>query len=338
MTFYSNFVRIKLKFYIRLEVPKISGLLVGIDGGGTSTEFVLCDFKGRVKNRVQLGPSNPNDIGFEKSYDVLKNGLSELLNPWGGLSARIDGMFAGLSGGTVGSNRERFRTFFQILLPNARCENGSDAENAITLGLEEKDGITLISGTGSVAFFQRNGRIGRVGGWGYLFDRAGGGYNIGHDGIYAALLAYDGLGPTTLLTKKLEAAIGMPVHEALPDFYRRGKQYIASFAPVVFAACEEGDPAAVEIINHTAAYLSELLLAAYKRLEGSSKTVALVGGIFKRSDIMLPFMKNKLKVDFDFIIPSFPPIFGAVWKAAKIAGIDIDPEFKKNFNLSWQSS
>ncbi|NLC46042.1 MAG: hypothetical protein GX766_02720 [Firmicutes bacterium] len=49
-------------------------------------------------------------------------------------------------------------------------------------------------------------------------------------------------------------------------------------------------------------------------------------------------MKNKLKVDFDFIIPSFPPIFGAVWKAAKIAGIDIDPEFKKNFNLSWQSS
>ncbi len=325
-----------MKFYTETEVLEINGLLVGIDGGGTCTDFVLCDFKGNVIHRLLLGPSNPNDIGFENSYEVLENGLAELLKPWGGFNARIDGMFAGLSGGTVGRNRERFRAFFQTLLPNARFENGSDAENAIALGLEEKDGITLISGTGSVAFFQKNCSIGRVGGWGYLFDRAGDGYNIGRAAIYAALLEFDGLGPSTLLTKKLEAAIGRPVNEALPDFYRKGKRYIASFAPVVFAACEEGDPTAVDIINHTANYLSELLLAAYRHLEGSSKTVALVGGIFKRSDVILPLMKSKLKMDFDFVLPAFPPIFGAVWKASRIAGIDAEPLFKKNFSLSLQ--
>ena len=48
-------------------------------------------------------------------------------------------------------------------------------------------------------------------------------------------------------------------------------------------------------------------------------------------------MKNKLKVDFDFIIPSFLPSSRSL-ESSQIAGIDIDPEFKKNFNLSWQSS
>lgn len=314
-----------------MEVFKISGLIVGIDGGGTSTDFILCDFGGNVKHRVVLGPSNPNDIGFEKSCEVLKNGLSELLGQWGGLNARIDGLFAGLSGGTVGKNKERFRIFFETLLPNSRCENGSDAENAIALGLEEKDGITLISGTGSVAFVQKGGSIKRIGGWGYLFDWAGSGYNLGRDAICAALWEFDGMGPSTLLTKMLETAMGMPVHEALPDFYRKGKRYIASFAPIVFSAYEQHDLVAVEIINNTANHLSELLLTAYKHLDGSSTTVVLVGGIFKRGDIILPLLKNKINMNLDFIAPVFPPIFGAIWKASRVAGIETDALFKNNF-------
>ena len=51
----------------------------------------------------------------------------------------------------MGRNRERFRAFFQTLLPNARFENGSDAETPC-FGARGKDSITLISGTGSVAF------------------------------------------------------------------------------------------------------------------------------------------------------------------------------------------
>ena len=43
-------------------------LLIGIDGGGTKTEFVLFTEHGRILRRVKLSCSNPNDIGLEKRH------------------------------------------------------------------------------------------------------------------------------------------------------------------------------------------------------------------------------------------------------------------------------
>ncbi|MBQ3075181.1 MAG: XRE family transcriptional regulator, partial [Clostridia bacterium] len=54
-------------------------VFVGIDGGGTKTEFVSFLADGTVIGRVVTEGSNPNDVGAEKCLDILFAGLSKLL-------------------------------------------------------------------------------------------------------------------------------------------------------------------------------------------------------------------------------------------------------------------
>ena len=44
---------------------------LGVDGGGTKTEFLWVDEGGRVALNEVLGCSNPNDIGKEAMVDML---------------------------------------------------------------------------------------------------------------------------------------------------------------------------------------------------------------------------------------------------------------------------
>ena len=49
---------------------------IGIDGGGTKTEIVICNLFGNIINRAFAGSSNPNDIGKENMLKVI-DGLIE---------------------------------------------------------------------------------------------------------------------------------------------------------------------------------------------------------------------------------------------------------------------
>lgn len=52
---------------------------IGIDGGGTKTEFLLADGCGNILGQAIKEGSNPNDKGLEVAYKVLSDGLKELL-------------------------------------------------------------------------------------------------------------------------------------------------------------------------------------------------------------------------------------------------------------------
>ena len=51
---------------------------LGIDGGGTKTDFALTDSEGNLLSRVILGASNPNDVGISAVQDVLLRGIIEV--------------------------------------------------------------------------------------------------------------------------------------------------------------------------------------------------------------------------------------------------------------------
>ena len=53
--------------------------------------------------------------------------------------------------------------------------------------MAEGTDMSVISGTGSVVFVRRDDGQVRLGGWGYLFDRAGSAYDMGRDAIRIAL-------------------------------------------------------------------------------------------------------------------------------------------------------
>ena len=79
-----------------MREPSSSPLYLGIDGGGTKTEFVLADGEGNILDRLILGPSNPNDIGMSTAKELLRDGIFRICgtHPLSNIS-----LFAGLAGG-----------------------------------------------------------------------------------------------------------------------------------------------------------------------------------------------------------------------------------------------
>ena len=82
--------------------------LLGIDGGGTKTEFLLTDLNGKELKRVILGGSNPVSVGIKNTFAVLNEGVTKLCE---GLNSGEISAFAGIASGKVGDNQKLLNEF-----------------------------------------------------------------------------------------------------------------------------------------------------------------------------------------------------------------------------------
>lgn len=253
-------------------------LYLGIDGGGTKTEFALADRDGRIVRSVCLGASNPSDIGIEGALDVLRSGIIEVC---GNIPKRSISVFAGIAGGMTDGIPEQISDFLSRF-GFANAKNGSDAMNAVAASLGDKDGITVIMGTGSVTFAQVNKKTYRVGGYGYLLGDAGSGFSLGREAILAALTYEDGSGEETALYEAVRAKCGARrVLDALGKFYSGGKREIAGYAPLVLDAYKSGDAVAKRILFTDLEKVANSVRGATKRLPDIKEPVRVVlcGGL-----------------------------------------------------------
>lgn len=282
--------------------------LLGIDGGGTKTEFLLTDLNRKEIRRVLLGTSNPVDIGIEACKKVLEDGITQVCS---GIRLRDVSVFAGLAGGITGTNKEAIHDFLSGF-NFAKCRNGSDIENALEMAFAGACGTVIIMGTGIIAYTQTPGGCERIGGWGYLIDKGGSGYNFGSDALESALKYIDGRGGSERINRLLEQELEMPVPQAIAQIYQRGKAYIASLAHTVFAAYQEGDPYAAEIIARNMKEVACLIEASLKK--STQTQVVICGGLCRYSDILKRFLP---KYDCDIRFITRPMVEGAVALAAK---------------------
>ena len=290
---------------------------LGIDGGGTKTDFLLCGKNGKQLALVTLGACNPNDVGFETTKQVLRNGILQVC---GSIPLRKIAVFAGLAGGITGHYQGLIHSFlaqFQF----AQVNNGSDAQNAVAVALGEHDGIVVIAGTGSIAFTQHQGALHRFGGFGYLLEEGGSGFAIGRDAIRAALHAEQHMGAPTKLEQTVRKKCNTAtILEAIGSLYEGGKRAFASFAPLVFDAYHEGDAVAQSILEYNAAKIAELVLhASYELPLDRSQKVMLVGGLTAHRDILIPLIEKHLPSSFQHTlsVSEAPVVHGAL----RLAGL-----------------
>lgn len=283
--------------------------LLGIDGGGTKTEFLLTDlYENRIK-RVVLGSSNPVNIGIENTKKILKTGITQIcenINP-----AEIS-LFAGLAGGITGNNKEIIGDFLSDFGFGA-FSNGSDTESALKIALGDDNGVVVIIGTGIVAFSQKNGTRRRIGGWGYLIDKGGSGFSFGSDALNSALCHLDGRGGSQLILSLIEKQLNKPLTDAISDIYSGGAAYVASFAPAVFEAFRNGDKEAEAIIGRNAREIALIIRTGFEFTENKA---VLCGGLCRYKDILEPILIKELNGSINLIFSDEPQINGAV-KLAK---------------------
>lgn len=307
--------------------------MLAIDGGGTKTDIVLFAENGQIERYLRGPGCNPNDVGFDGACRILTSLLLEVVPASQKTDWPLTSIFAGLSGGTIGDYRQRFRQFLQEMFPQTPAvETNSDAVSALSSGIGCGDGCVVISGTGSIVYARLSGELFRAGGWGYLLDRGGSGYDFGRDALYYALCAADGRGPDTALRGLVEDALGGEVTTAVQKIYQLGKPYIASLAPLVFSALDQGDWAAQEILRQNGKELAKTINGVSVRLpeEDVCQTV-LVGGVFHSFDKWEPFVIPWLKRRHRFCFPKLPPIYGSALEALHLVGKTPCPEFAEVF-------
>lgn len=304
---------------------------IGIDGGGTKTEFVATREDGKILQRVVLGPSNPNFVGPETTISILDRGLQEMRG-----IGQVSGLFAGISGGITSLHRGSIENFLRKKYPNAVTILDSDIGCVFGCAPDAEKCIAVITGTGSVVFGFDGKERHQVGGYGYLFDQGGSGFSIGRKAILYALRKSNGINPPSVLTELLESKAGGDLMNKIGDFYERGSDYIASYAPLVFQAADMGDEVAEDIIMSSFNVFAEEIKVIQDTMDVGNKVI-FAGGLGHQPKRLKQALMSKVRPDTEFIFPTLPPVYGACIQAIRAVGEPVDIKaFSEGFKKSYE--
>lgn len=282
---------------------------IAIDGGGTKTETVLFQEDGAILARDIREGCNPNIVGLEQSCKTIRAGIS----------AVTDGhnipVYAGIAGALTGDNAIAMQR--RLSCEDLRIRVESDIMNVIYSVDNPGKCIAAIAGTGSSVFAYDGKTLHRAGGWGWIFDNAGSGYDIGRETIRACLACDDGMVSRGRLVDLAEEKLGATALEKLASLCGEGRDYIASFAPLAFEAMREGDETARKIITATVARLAELINFVHSRYDCGNKAV-IAGGLTRERSSLEPMIRDSVHSEVELIFPDHDPIFGATRRAIAI--------------------
>lgn len=253
--------------------------VIGIDGGGTKTLALLADLDGHVIARGVSGPSNYNAVGFETACEALESAINAARKNHPG---EISALCLGLAGAGRQEDIERFRLWTIQKYPGAAIKIVNDAEILLAYSSLTSVALAMVCGTGSIVYGRTTtGELIRAGGWGYLFGDEGSGYAIGVAALRAVMQAYDGRGPSTLLTELVLDRRGSSSSSGLVrSIYgaESPRLEVAALADLVEQAAEQGDTVAVAILESSALELARTIAVVYQKLGTSASALVITGG------------------------------------------------------------
>lgn len=254
------------------------GFVMGVDGGGTKTEYVLLDIEsGERIGGGRIGPLNPF-AGDEQMAGTARELASVI--------SHHELSCAAVRVGCAGAGEAEMAEHVRLALVNAgiSCDVSvvGDHINALDTAFCDDDGAVLIAGTGSICCARCRGRFIRAGGRGHVFDDGGSGYAIGRDMLAAVVRASDGRGPETKLSDFVRDFSGLRDIGSITSYYTnpaRPKADIAALAQMLGLAVSCGDEAARQIMEKAADELSQLAMAVLSRMDSSCAKLAFMGSV-----------------------------------------------------------
>jgi N-acetylglucosamine kinase-like BadF-type ATPase len=300
-------------------------LYLGIDGGQSSTTALIADETGSIIGCGRGGPCNhvASAERRAKFLSVIKGCLDEACRAAGLDRSGIS--FAAACFGFSGGAEDK-EACSRELVSSTRYKFTHDAEIALTGAIAGEPGVIVIAGTGSMAF-GRNGAgvTARAGGWGYLFGDEGGAFDMVRRALRAALQFEEGWGrPAALREMLLEATKAPDANTLMHRFYNEfSRQAIASLAPLVTRAADQGDPVALEIVDRAARKLAWFVEGAHQQLfrVRENVPVAYTGGVFRSTLFRDAFARHVRDAIGCFAVaPQFGPAAGAILEALRLDG------------------
>jgi glucosamine kinase len=228
----------------------------------------------------------------------------------------------------AGAGREDARLALEAALAGAglaeRVGVGTDVEAAFQDAFGDGPGLLLMAGTGSIAWGRaEDGRVARVGGWGWLLGDEGSGYAIGVEAMKRVARSADGRAPVTRLSAALLERLGLRDPEELIAWSGTApRAAVAALVPDIHAAAIAGDAAAAEILETAVEALEAHVLTLLGTLGPwrRSPTVALGGGLLSSGGPLHDKLVGVLRIHYlPQLERDLDPARGAAAKARALA-------------------
>ena len=290
---------------------------IGIDGGGSSTEFALFTAEGHILTCFKLSGSNASNVGVPGALSVFYRGIDGCLAK----NAAVRGIFMGCAGGhldeVLKNLTEKYRDIPIYI--------DSDGVNAL---LSADGDAAMISGTGTVFLrHEPNGGYRKFAGWGHAWGDYGSAYNLGKEAVCAALAYEEDIESSPLLYALVKEKLGAQNVRAAT----RGwcdVSGIAKLAPVVFEAYRQNDPYAEAILRHEMKNLARIAAGVCP----NGGRIIACGGINQHfGDITLPILGEYVPKNIEFVLPTLPPVYGACREACRRFGVSCGEDFFSTF-------
>ncbi|MGD1035880.1 MAG: BadF/BadG/BcrA/BcrD ATPase family protein [Roseiarcus sp.] len=257
-------------------------LFLGVDGGASRCRARLRDAAGAILAEVE-GPGANIYVDFDRAIGAARAQI-EAACAKARLAAADRARLAlglGLAGLSSAEDAKRVEARFEGM---AGVRAANDAATACLGAHGGADGALAIAGTGSAAIARVRGREIVIGGRGFLLGDDGSAARVGADAIRAALRAYDGLGPTSPLTREVMRRFRDDPLVAIQWAISAKPAGYGAFAPLVFERAGAGDETALAIVRAAARAVDALIRAAQAF---GAERVALVGGL---SEPLRPYL------------------------------------------------
>jgi glucosamine kinase len=302
--------------------------ILGLDGGGTKTLLAIADRDGMVRQVVSGAGINPFD------NPAWQTELNQMLDQ---VSVRPD-QLAFSSFGMPGYGESDAVSTLQLKAAQGwtgeRCEVQNDVAVAFTGALAGESGVLVLAGTGSMAWAENPERlVARVGGWGEGFGDEGSAYWIGQQALQKLSWTLDGRLEDTEFQRGLLGHIGIKDSELISWFYslEHPRPNIAALARTVDALADIGNTTARTILLEAAQHLTQLGLAAQRKLKLEPASFSFAGSVLKSQTVRKNLQQN-LKPHGNWLEPRGSPLAGALLGAAKHAGWEITIDWLERVN------
>ncbi|MBR8383225.1 N-acetylglucosamine kinase [Burkholderia cenocepacia] len=308
-------------------------LFLGIDGGGTKTAFMVIDRQGRVRARHETTTSYYLEIGVDALRTLLADGVHAVLAAANVARDDVAYAFAGLP--AYGEDSRLLPELDGLLAPlfaRERYRIGNDMVCSWAGTLAGGDGISIVAGTGSIAYGQREGRAARCGGWGEVFGDEGSAYWLAREGLAAFSRMADGRAARGPLFDIVRAHFALEHDLDLCAAVNAGavRSRFAQLSRLVIDAAHAGDPAAHALIDRATDELAQLAAGVARTLgwpPGEPLPVSYSGGVFNAGARALEPLRDALArrvPDAVLTAPRLGPHVGAAVHAARLAGMPLD--------------
>ena len=301
---------------------------IGIDGGGTKTQYALFDEKKNMLSTVKTEGSNHETLsgGIPEAAGIIMRGIKQLLLNNALLQSDVTFALMALAGMDHPYQEADMAKALKkagLTIPFSLYNDGFIVVKA---GVSGKSGIGYNCGTGTCCnSIDDNGHLLQIGGFGMLSGDVGGGLWIA---AQAYQLVYNEIclgGVKTLCTGKMEEKLGMKrdrdsLLSFIPLYEKEDESFIRDMIDVFFESLAEGDPETARVNDYMARRGAEFIAGHIRNQQfgGEVIEVVLSGSMHTKlvSDAYIETMKNYTEALTGrkclFKRLTVPPVTGAI--------------------------